>query len=191
MNLEVCKFYLKGNCKRGNRCRFIHQSSYVDVLLGIKKSTFPLLPKEIFVLIFENQYISDLRLVCKSWQITIERDYPLQLYVYSNIGERDYSYKCAVSIARCKLDAILNICKRCFTIKSNPECTERYDDNFDIEEPLDDIFSNKIRLYMKVIKYWGKDGLMWAKGAYSDLMSETPYILPINKCIAFYASYFE
>ena len=44
---------------------------------------------------------------------------------------------------------------------------------------------------MKVIKYWGKNGLLWAKGAYSDLMSETPSILPINKCIAFYGSYFE
>ena len=186
MNSQACKFYLKGNCKRGNKCRFKHQ-------LEIKQSTFPILPKDILLLIFKDQYVSDLRLVCKSWQITIERDYPLQLYVYSNIKERDYSYKCAVSIARCKLDAVFNICKRCFTIKSDPECSETYHNHRDRHslDLMNDIFFNKITVYMKVIKYSGRDGLIRSYAAYLDLIKEMPCILPINKCIAFYGSYFE
>jgi hypothetical protein len=155
MNSQVCKFYLKGSCKRGNKCRFKHQS-------------FPLLPWDILIIIFKDQYISDLQLVCKLWQQTIENFYPLQLYVYSNIRDRDYSYKCAVSIARCKLDAILNICKRCFTIKSNPECSENY-----YKDLMDSIFFNKMSLYMKIIKYSGKNALAIAHNAYLDLISES------------------
>lgn len=119
MNSSVCKFYLRGSCKYGNRCKYLHQPSYAQIVKSV------VLPKEVLALIFETYgYIGDLRPVCKSWKNIVDELFPLRLYVFTRVMNGCYTQGNAFAIARCRLDAILNICQRYFNTEVKPKCSK-------------------------------------------------------------------
>jgi hypothetical protein len=195
MNSQVCKFYLKGNCKRGNKCKFAHQQSYLSIL---KRVSSPILPKEIMELIFRNAELDlgKARSVCKYWKELL----PSQLYFFTGIMNGGYTNGCAVAVARTKLEAISFICRRSFNQDSNPICTSgcwhprdsqcHHDFKKSVKEAKakDPYFTSKMMKYIKEAKFYDErnEQFLYSCNLYDELIRTSPNVFPLNTPIGFF-----
>ena len=199
MNSQVCKFYLQNNCKRGNKCKFAHQPSYLSIL---KRVPTPILPKEIMGLIFSNAELDlgKARSVCKYWKVIIEELFLSQLYIFTGVMNGGYTNGCAVAIARTKLEAISFICRRSFNTGSNPICTSgcwsphdsqchhNFKNSVKEAKGKNPYFTSKMMKYKKDAKFYDEENeqLLYSCNLYDELIKTSPNVFSLNTSIGFF-----
>lgn len=117
--MNLCRFYERGYCKYGNKCKFSHLSYCRNYKQGFCKSGIKcrfehianllILPLDMLKIIFEQVYLSDLLPVSKLLNTIINSNFSLQLFVFTGIMNGGYTNGCAVSTARNLNDAIFMI----------------------------------------------------------------------------------
>lgn len=108
---RICDNYRQyGNCRFGNQCRYKHVNNIISM------------PIDILKIIMCDQYLSDVRQVCKKLRDNIEKCYPLQLFVFTNIMNGCYTTGCAISVARGFNDAVFQISTRALNTNISPQC---------------------------------------------------------------------
>lgn len=109
--LRECTFYKqKGTCKFDNSCRYKHTPNILSI------------PFDIFEIIVKEQYMSDIRQVCRKFREIIDRHYPLRLFSFVGVMNGCYTPGCAIAIARCFNDAVFQISIRALNCNTDPEC---------------------------------------------------------------------
>ena len=108
---RICDNYRQyDNCRFGNQCRYKHVNNIISM------------PIDIFKIIMCDQYLTDIRQVCKKLRDNIEKCYPLQLFVFTNIMNGCYTTGCAISVARGFNDAVFQIITRALNTNISPQC---------------------------------------------------------------------
>lgn len=209
---QECKYYKAGWCRFDTRCKFKHietPPSIITKKIPITYGNIYELPLEVLKMILNDVYLSDFLSVCHYlYQIIIEH-YPLKLYT---LQSEDFH---GISIARCKIDAVFNICLRilnCNTVQ--PICgAERLTEDeeefgyrlqnktfshlcsvklAEIRNPTFRAFVNKFcshSYFRKILlkdKEEAKKLLINYCNLYFDILDYSITILPLNQCTSVY-----
>lgn len=204
---QECRYYKAGWCRFGDRCKFKHIETPAPVIF---KKKIPItygniydLPLEVLKMILNDVYISDFLVVCHYLNQIIVEHYQLKLY---SLSCKDFH---GISIARCKIDAVFNICLR--TINYNtaqPICgseqlteelvkTKSFSCLFSIKlagvkNPLFRAFASKFygHPYFRNIllkdKKIAEKSLIDYCNLYFDILDYSIIVLPLNHCISLY-----
>lgn len=134
-NPKPCNYYKqKGECRLGNDCRYKHVPNILS------------LPAELLSIILNDQYVSDIRQVCREFRYRIDTNYPLKLFLFNGVMNGVYTSGCAMSIARCFNDAVFQISIRALNSNNTPWCGDGLWDRYsgDRKDPMEIINDKKL-----------------------------------------------
>lgn len=109
---RTCNYYKQyGSCKFHDKCRYKHITNILSI------------PLDLFKIIMTDQYLSDVRQVCRVLRKIVDENYPLQLFVFTRVMNGCYTTGCAMAIARNFNDAIFQISIRSLNPCISPKCS--------------------------------------------------------------------